>query len=600
MAFNENYKTNSSSMTIKIYRGDDIRRFKMDLSEDPKEGLVSLQNRVVSTFAFESTNDFVLKYKDDEGDLCTVQQPDEFREAVRMVEGSLLRLWTYPAGNQKTASRTTSKSSEERRDEKQHVPEFLDPLLKAFNVSHSDVEKCLKGADCVKMLDVPIASLFENFQKAAQTNSQSGNNGDRCPFRQGHNRCGGFRKRNKGNPIHWGVECDVSGMNPIVGGRYHRMGDNFDLCEAEFQKLEDGEKLKYELIRFPGSQPEKAVTEKLCARFIQDVTVFDGTQVLPGTTFTKIWRLQNVGKTEWPEGTVLERVGGDQMGSTESVNVAKTQPGGSADISIDLTAPENAGRHVGYYRLRGPNGRRFGQRVWVMIHVVSPKNFESNEVADSDLEEFKPEGDDTSGADENRQTKEQEEPQAEKESEQQPEQREEAGLKTDGDYNVDTNDELPGLEGVGDESTLVNSGSSDDFVDVKADDNVLVAKLADICKIKSEEAEEFLTKNDEALVQAMIDNSLLRELRSAVALSIRQETETEPEADTETQDNEDSVGNDSDNRDDDQSVDSNATEYAVGLECLRSMGFEGDHVVLELNKNQGRIEDTVKALLSLV
>jgi len=37
--------------------------------------------------------------------------------------------------------------------------------------------------------------------------------------------------------VHWGYQCDVSGMKPIVGARYHKIGQNFDLCEEEFAKL---------------------------------------------------------------------------------------------------------------------------------------------------------------------------------------------------------------------------------------------------------------------------------------------------------------------------------------------------------------------------
>ena len=36
---------------------------------------------------------------------------------------------------------------------------------------------------------------------------------------------------------HWGVTCDASGMAPIVGKRFTKRGENYDLCEAEFDKL---------------------------------------------------------------------------------------------------------------------------------------------------------------------------------------------------------------------------------------------------------------------------------------------------------------------------------------------------------------------------
>ncbi len=47
-------------------------------------------------------------------------------------------------------------------------------------------------------------------------------------------------KQNKGKKaaspattVHTGVTCDASGMHPIVGPRYHKIGEDVDLCEAE-------------------------------------------------------------------------------------------------------------------------------------------------------------------------------------------------------------------------------------------------------------------------------------------------------------------------------------------------------------------------------
>merc|ERR1719502_1962872 len=51
--------------------------------------------------------------------------------------------------------------------------------------------------------------------------------------------------------FHPGVECDKSGMNPIIGTRFHLRGHNYDLCQAEFDKLPANEKLLYEAIAPP-------------------------------------------------------------------------------------------------------------------------------------------------------------------------------------------------------------------------------------------------------------------------------------------------------------------------------------------------------------
>merc|ERR1719265_2666508 len=97
----------------------------------------------------------------------------------------------------------------------------------------------------------------------------------------------------------------------------------------------------------------------------------------PSTKFTKIWRLKNTGEVPWPPGTQIMYVGGDQMSASLTVPLARqaaVQPGEEVDVAVDLVAPQEHGRYVGYWRLTGPMGRKkWGQRVWAHIHVVDPQ-----------------------------------------------------------------------------------------------------------------------------------------------------------------------------------------------------------------------------------
>merc|ERR1719274_332367 len=114
---------------------------------------------------------------------------------------------------------------------------------------------------------------------------------------------------------------------------------------------------------------------KLAARFVRDVTIFDGTQVAPSTPFTKIWRLKNTGEVPWPPGTRMLFVGGDQMTTEMSVPLSRATPvlpGEEVDVDVEMVAPAELGRYLGYWRLMGPRGRKFGQRVWCHVQVVDP------------------------------------------------------------------------------------------------------------------------------------------------------------------------------------------------------------------------------------
>jgi len=113
---------------------------------------------------------------------------------------------------------------------------------------------------------------------------------------------------------------------------------------------------------------------KFVARHVKDVTVVDGSEFTPGATFLKIWRIRNEGSV-WPDGCSLLFVGrnSDHMGGPDFVALpGPVEPGNTVDVSVPLVAPAEPGRYVGYWRLRAPDGRKFGQRLWVSITVSAP------------------------------------------------------------------------------------------------------------------------------------------------------------------------------------------------------------------------------------
>merc|ERR1719498_421169 len=129
--------------------------------------------------------------------------------------------------------------------------------------------------------------------------------------------------------IHFGITCDGSSQNPLLGLRFHKIGHNYDLNAACFSQLTPEEQKLYECIPFPGAQPipiqarlpkqhgkrwgwrcgrgrggrgrgrglfppcvrrhfQKA-RQGLSLSFIKDVTIDDGTTLLTGEKFEKVW-----------------------------------------------------------------------------------------------------------------------------------------------------------------------------------------------------------------------------------------------------------------------------------------------------------------------
>jgi hypothetical protein len=130
----------------------------------------------------------------------------------------------------------------------------------------------------------------------------------------------------------------------------------------------------------PTPTPTKSVTPvpSTCdrAQFISDVTVPDGQTFQPGTTFSKTWRLKNVGSCTWTNYSLIFD-SGEKMGGPDSATIpASVAPGQTVDITISLTAPAAAATYRGYWKLKNNSGIPFGigsagtKSFWVEIKVA--------------------------------------------------------------------------------------------------------------------------------------------------------------------------------------------------------------------------------------
>ena len=105
------------------------------------------------------------------------------------------------------------------------------------------------------------------------------------------------------------------------------------------------------------------------ADFVEDVTVPDGTVFGPGERFSKTWRLLSSGCAPWPAGTTWIFVSGAQMGAPGGITVPNTSLGSTADIAVEMVAPEAPGTYTGYWQMRDSDGTPFGDQALVMIVV---------------------------------------------------------------------------------------------------------------------------------------------------------------------------------------------------------------------------------------
>ncbi len=113
--------------------------------------------------------------------------------------------------------------------------------------------------------------------------------------------------------------------------------------------------------------------------FVADVHISDGETLRQGATFTKTWRLKNIGSCTWNREYSLVFVSGTQMDAPNRVWLdTQVRPGEMLDVSVQFKAPTRAGEYIGYWQMRNANGVNFGlgenatRAFWIMIKVSEP------------------------------------------------------------------------------------------------------------------------------------------------------------------------------------------------------------------------------------
>ena len=103
--------------------------------------------------------------------------------------------------------------------------------------------------------------------------------------------------------------------------------------------------------------------------FVSDVSIPDNTQMTPGQTFTKTWKVFNSGSCAWDAGFKFVFTTGDALGGTTYVLPSAVASGAQYDIPVPMTAPSTAGTYKSNWRMQTAGGEFFGNEVYVVIVV---------------------------------------------------------------------------------------------------------------------------------------------------------------------------------------------------------------------------------------
>lgn len=103
--------------------------------------------------------------------------------------------------------------------------------------------------------------------------------------------------------------------------------------------------------------------------FIADLDVVDYSRVYPGTSFTKTWRIKNIGTCTWTTQYRFQYISGTPMGADTIFLPHSVAPGETIDLSLQMTAPEVEEDFSNFWRLRNTAGEIFGTTFYVAIEV---------------------------------------------------------------------------------------------------------------------------------------------------------------------------------------------------------------------------------------
>jgi hypothetical protein len=104
--------------------------------------------------------------------------------------------------------------------------------------------------------------------------------------------------------------------------------------------------------------------------YVQDLTVPDGSNMVPGQAIDKRWQVLNSGTCNWDGRYRLKLISGDAMSAAALQPLFPARAGTKAVLRIVFTAPQPAGLYQCQWQAVGPDGQPFGDAFYMQIAVA--------------------------------------------------------------------------------------------------------------------------------------------------------------------------------------------------------------------------------------
>lgn len=127
-----------------------------------------------------------------------------------------------------------------------------------------------------------------------------------------------------------------------------------------------------DLIETGGSPASESFSAPDCQndlRFVQDLTIPDGSKVAPGELLDKRWLVENRGTCNWGKGYQLLLIETNSDGVPSKQALYPARSGTQAVIRLVFYAPETVGVLRSAWRAIDPNGIAFGDVIYIEVTI---------------------------------------------------------------------------------------------------------------------------------------------------------------------------------------------------------------------------------------
>lgn len=107
-------------------------------------------------------------------------------------------------------------------------------------------------------------------------------------------------------------------------------------------------------------------------RFVEDITIPDGSRVSSGEIIDKRWQVENAGTCNWDHRYRLRLLEGTALGVLEEQALYPARAGTQVEIRILFEAPTEPGIYRSAWEAVDPQGNAFGDPIYIEIQVTSP------------------------------------------------------------------------------------------------------------------------------------------------------------------------------------------------------------------------------------